>query len=66
MEALPKDHGQAFGHGVHVLLLCHLPRPHGHRIPTRNWESGLLIILREQIVQQSILWIDGWGFGEKH
>ena len=63
MEALPQDHCQTFRHDLHVLLLRHLPRPHGHGVPTCDREGGLLTILREQTVQQSLLWSDGWGFG---
>ena len=64
METLPQDHCQTFWHDLHVLLLRHLPRPHGHGVPTCNGKSCLLTILREQVVQQSLLWFDGWGFGE--
>ena len=65
MEALPQDHGQAFGHGLHVLLLRHLSRPHGHRIPTGNRKGGVLALFRERPVQQSILCLDGGGSGEE-
>ena len=65
MEALPQDHGQAPGHVLHVLLLRHLPRPHGNRIPARDWEGGILALLRERPVQQSILCLDGRGSGEE-
>ena len=64
MEALPQDHVQAFGHGLHVLLFRHFPRPHGHGVPARHREGGLFPFLRERAVQQSVLCIDGRGPGE--
>lgn len=64
MEALPQDHGQALGHGLHVLLFRHLPRPHGLGFPARHREGGLFPFLRERPVQQSVLCIDGRGSGE--
>ena len=63
METLPQDHCQTFRHDLHVLLLRHLPRPHGHGVPTCNRKSCLLTILGEQVVQQPLLWFDGGGFG---